>query len=87
MTNGEKGAILLVNYCYENRMYVKIIDCEVINMKELYVSPEAEVICFAAEENLAWNETGITSFLGWEVDDTKDGDWNNWDKSFQLANL
>ena len=52
-------------------------------MKELYVSPEAEVICFAAEENLAWNETGVTSFLGWDVTDKNDGDWNNWDKWFQ----
>ena len=48
-------------------------------MKELYEAPEAEIVQFVAEENLAF---GNTSFLGWDVTDTQDGNWNNWDKWF-----
>ncbi len=48
-------------------------------MKELYVAPEAEIVCFVAEENLALDET---SFLGWDITDQGDGDWENWDKWF-----
>lgn len=53
-------------------------------MKELYISPEAEVVCFVSEENLALslNENGVTSFLGWDITDYTDGDWNNWEKWF-----
>lgn len=49
-------------------------------MKELYVAPEAEIIQFVAEENLASGEQ--TSFLGWDVTDNSDGNWNNFDKWF-----
>jgi hypothetical protein len=49
-------------------------------MKETYIAPEAEVIQFVAEENLAFDDK--TSFLGWDVTDTQDGDWNNWGKWF-----
>lgn len=49
-------------------------------MKELYVAPEAEIVRFVAEENIALNEE--TSFLGWEVTGNKDGNWNNWNKWF-----
>ena len=48
-------------------------------MKELYVAPEVEVVHFVAEENLAFDNT---SFLGWDITDTQDGNWNNWDKWF-----
>lgn len=51
-------------------------------MKELYISPEAEVVCFVSEENLALDENGITSFLGWDITDYTDGNWNNWEKWF-----
>lgn len=50
-------------------------------MKELYMAPEAEIICFVAEENLAFDEK--TSFLGWDITDKSDGDWTNWDKWFK----
>lgn len=49
-------------------------------MKEQYVSPEAEIIHFVAEENLAFDDT--TSFVGWDVTDTQDGYWENWEKWF-----
>ncbi len=48
-------------------------------MKELYEAPEAEIVQFVAEENLAFDKT---SFLGWDVSDNADGNWNNWDKWF-----
>lgn len=48
-------------------------------MKEIYVVPEAEIVLFVAEENLAFDKT---SFLGWDVTDQGDGNWNNWDKWF-----
>jgi len=48
-------------------------------MRETYVAPEAEIVCFIAEENLAFN---MTSFLGWDVTDQGDGNWENWDKWF-----
>ncbi len=53
-------------------------------MKELYVSPEAEVVCFVSEENLAWDTEadGITSFLGWDITDYTDGNWTKWEKWF-----
>lgn len=47
-------------------------------MKKIYEAPEAEVICFVAEENLAFD----TSFLGFDVTDNQDGDWDNWGKWF-----
>ena len=49
-------------------------------MKKIYEAPEAEVICFVAEENLAFDEE--TSFLGWDVTDNQDGNWENWGKWF-----
>ena len=49
-------------------------------MKEIYTAPEAEIIYFVAEENLAFDEK--TSFLGWDVTDQGDGNWKNWDKWF-----
>lgn len=49
-------------------------------MKELYTAPEAEIIHFVAEENLAFDDK--TSFLGWDVTDTQDGNWDNWGKWF-----
>lgn len=48
-------------------------------MKELYVAPEAEIVSFVAEENLAFS---VTSFLGWDITDQGDGDWSNWEKWF-----
>lgn len=48
-------------------------------MKEQYVAPEVEAVHFVAEENLAFDNT---SFLGWDITDTQDGNWNNWDKWF-----
>lgn len=48
-------------------------------MKELYIAPEAEIVCFVAEENLALS---ATSFLGWDITDQGDGNWENWDKWF-----
>ena len=53
---------------------------ERLSMKELYTAPEAEIIHFVAEENLAFDDK--TSFLGWDVTDQGDGNWNNWDKWF-----
>ena len=49
-------------------------------MKEFYVAPEAEIIQFVAEENLAFGEQ--TSLLGWDVTDNSDGDWKDFDKWF-----
>ena len=49
-------------------------------MKELYVAPEAEIVCFAAEERIAFNDN--SSFLGFDVTDTQDGNWDNWGKWF-----
>lgn len=49
-------------------------------MKENYIVPKAEIICFAPEENLAFDEA--VSFLGWDITGTQDGNWNNWDKWF-----
>ena len=48
-------------------------------MKELYVAPEAEIVRFVAEEDLA---TGTVSFLGFDVTNQQDGDWNGWDQWF-----
>ena len=49
-------------------------------MKDSYMAPEAEIVLFVAEENLASNEN--TSFLGWDITDQGDGNWENWDKWF-----
>ena len=49
-------------------------------MKELYTAPEAEVVCCVAEEKLAFNNQD--SFLGVDVTDNQDGNWNDWDKWF-----
>ena len=51
-------------------------------MKEFYVAPEAEIIRFVAEENIA--NTDPTSVLDWEVTDNQDGDLGgtNYDKWF-----
>jgi hypothetical protein len=49
-------------------------------MKKIYEAPEAEVIHFVAEENLAFDDN--TSFLGFDVTDNQDGDWDNWGKWF-----
>ena len=48
-------------------------------MKELYEAPKAEIVQFVAEENLA---SSNTSFLGWDITDQGDGNWENWDKWF-----
>lgn len=54
-------------------------------MKELYIAPEAEIIRFVAEEELAagvgFGE--IASNVGFEVENQADGNWANWDKWFQ----
>jgi len=50
-------------------------------MKELYMAPEAEITCFAAEEALANNEAQV-SFVGFDVTQKQDGEWNDWDKWF-----
>ena len=47
-------------------------------MKERYVAPEAEIVSFAAEEELATQ----VSFLGFDVTNQQDGDWNGWDQWF-----
>lgn len=47
-------------------------------MRETYVAPEAEIVCFIAQEELA----NQTSFLGFDVTENQDGDWNGWDKWF-----
>lgn len=49
-------------------------------MKELYVAPAAEIIHFVPEESLAFDDK--TSFLGFDVTEQQDGDWNNWGKWF-----
>ena len=49
-------------------------------MKESYVKPEADVVYFVSEENLASGET--TSFIGWDVTDKSDGGITNWGKWF-----
>ena len=50
------------------------------NMREIYIVPEAEIVRFAAEEKLAFSDQD--SFLGVDVTDNQDGDWNGWDKWF-----
>ena len=50
-------------------------------MKELYVAPEAEVVCFVSEEKLA-NDANQVSFMGFDVTDKQDGDWDSWNKWF-----
>ena len=51
----------------------KFIWKEMNNMREVYIAPEAEVIRFVAEENIA--NTEPTSVLDWAVsnDENKDG--------------
>lgn len=49
-------------------------------MKELYVAPEAEIVRFAAEEKLAFNDQD--SFLGFDVTDQQDGNFDNWGQWF-----
>lgn len=49
-------------------------------MKELYVAPEAEIVRFVAEQNVASGDNN--SFLGFDVTDKQDGDWHGWDKWF-----
>ena len=44
-------------------------------MKEFYVAPDAEIIRFVAEENIA--DTDPTSVLDWNVSDNKDGSFSN----------
>ena len=48
------------------------------NMREIYIAPEAEIVRFAAEEKLAFNDQD--SFLGFDVTDNQDGDWNGWEQ-------
>ncbi len=50
-------------------------------MKELYVAPEAEIVRFVAEENLA-EGFGLVSYVGFDVTDKKDGEWNSWESWF-----
>ena len=47
-------------------------------MKEMYIAPEVEIVCFAAEEALA----NQLSFLGYDVTNQQDGDWSGWDQWF-----
>lgn len=47
-------------------------------MREVYIAPEAEIVRFAAEEALA----NQVSFMGFDVTDKQDGDWNGWDQWF-----
>ncbi len=53
-------------------------------MKEFYVAPDAEIIRFVAEENIA--DTDPTSVLDWNVGNNQDGsfdsDVNNYNKWF-----
>ena len=49
-------------------------------MREIYIAPEAEIVRFAAEEKLAFNDQD--SFLGFDVTDNQDGDWDGWNKWF-----
>ncbi len=49
-------------------------------MKAFYVAPEAEIVHFVAEENLAFDDQ--KSFLGWDITDTQDGNWKSWGKWF-----
>lgn len=48
-------------------------------MKELYTAPEAEIVYFVSEENLAFDDD---SFLGFDITGSEDGSWDNWDKWF-----
>ena len=50
-------------------------------MKELYMAPEAEIVRFAAEEALA-NDLATVSFVGIDVTNSQDGDWESWSKWF-----
>ena len=50
-------------------------------MKERYVAPEAEVVRFVAEENLASGE-GLVSYVGFDVTSKQDGDWESWSQWF-----
>lgn len=47
-------------------------------MREIYIAPEAEIVRFAAEEALA----NQVSFMGFDVTDKQDGDWNGWEQWF-----
>ena len=47
-------------------------------MREVYVAPEAEIVRFAAEEALA----NQVSFMGFDVTNKQDGDWNGWEQWF-----
>jgi hypothetical protein len=49
-------------------------------MQEMYVAPMAEIIRFVAEENIAASDD--VSFLGFDVTDKQDGEWNSWEKWF-----
>ena len=49
-------------------------------MKEVYVAPEAEIIRFAAEENIA--TTNPTSVLDFEIGNNADGGVIDYDKWF-----
>ncbi len=50
-------------------------------MKEFYVAPEAEIVRFVAEENIA--NTDSTSVLDWDIKNDQDGDFSaNYDKWF-----
>jgi len=49
-------------------------------MKEMYMAPEAEIVRFVAEENMAASDN--VSFLGFDVTDKQDGEWSSWDKWF-----
>lgn len=50
-------------------------------MKEIYVAPEAEIARFAAEERIALNDND--SFLGFDVTEKQDGDWDGWNQWFE----
>ena len=47
-------------------------------MKERYVAPEVEIVRFVAEEALA----SQVSFMGFDVTEQQDGDWNSWNQWF-----
>ena len=49
-------------------------------MKERYMAPEAEIIRFVAEEELAAGS--LASNVSFDVLDQADGDWKSWEKWF-----
>ena len=84
LTNIGKGVIIPIDistvWSFGSYQLQDSMEWEVVDMKELYVAPEAEIVRFVAEEKLAFNDQD--SFLGFDVTDNQDGDWGGWDKWF-----